>query len=423
MGLDMSDLRSMSFLKAVNLHGRFRLFLAVVLVAAVAIGHAHMARAQSSTAQAQGVTDQEIVVGAFGPLTGPSAWIGLSARDGINLALNEINQHGGINGRQLRLIFDGAQTPAEALATAKKLVEQDKVFVIVLGSGSTGAAAAADYLREVGIPTYNIVGATPKIRQPFGRNIFHGVYPDAGVLADYFAEEIARTQPKPKTAGVVVGSYELPQAEYKALVPRLEKLGIAVTTTQTFDLGTKDFTAQLVALTTQRPDVVVFLGNGAETGLAIKQGPEVGLSGLPWVIDVAGISRSVPQVAGAAAEGVRSTWMFPYFHEEPVPVMQEFERKWRAAYGEPGAGRPSYVDLNGYGDLYVLAYALRETGHDLTWDKLIAKWETLKNVKPSSFGPFASDVIFPESFSATERDGNTKYATVEIVKGVWKVVH
>jgi hypothetical protein len=71
----------------------------------------------------------------------------------------------------------------------------------------------------------------------------------------------------------------------------------------------------------------------------------------------------------------------------------------------------------------VLAYALRETGHDLTWDKLIAKWETLKNVKPSSFGPFASDVIFPESFSATERDGNTKYATVEIVKGVWKVVH
>ncbi len=403
--------------------GRRRVLLALAVMAGMAVGGGQIARAQPSATHSQGVTDQEILIGAFGPLTGPSAWIGLSARDGLNLALNEINAHGGVNGRKLRMIFEGAQTPAEALATAKKLVEQDKVFVIVLGSGSTGAAAAADYLREVGIPTYNIVGATPKIRQPFGRNIFHGVYPDASVLADYFAEEVARTQPKPKTAGIVVGSYELPQAVYKGLVQRLGNLGIKISTTQSFDLGTKDFTAQLVALTQNRPDVVVFLGNGAEAGLAIKQGPEVGLTGIPWVIDVAGISRSVPQVAGAAAEGVRSIWMFPYFHEEPVPVMQDFERKWRAAYGDPAAGRPSYVDLNGYGDMYVLAYALRETGRDLTWDKLIAKWETLKDVKPTTFGPYASDVIFPESFSATERDGNKKYATVRISKGVWKVVH
>ncbi len=339
------------------------LSLAIALMAPAAGGH--IARAQAPAAQTQGVTDQEILIGAFGPLTGPSAWIGLSARDGLNLALNEVNAHGGVNGRKLRMIFEGAQTPAEALASAKKLVEQDKVFVMVLGSGSTGAAAAADYLREVGIPTYNIVGATPKIRQPFGRNIFHGVYPDASVLADYFAEEIARTEPKPKSAGIVVGSYELPQAVYKGLVPRLGKLGITISTTQSFDLGTKDFTAQLVALTGNRPDVVVFLGNSAEAGLAIKQGPEVGLTGIPWVIDVAGISRSVPLVAGAAAEGVRSIWMFPYFHEEPTPIMQDLEKKWRAAYGEPAAGRPSYVDLNGYGDMYVLAYALRETGKDL----------------------------------------------------------
>ncbi len=372
--------------------------------------------------QTQGISNSEILIGAFGPLTGANAWIGLSARDGLNLAINEINRNGGVNGRKLRMIFEGAQTPAEALAAAKKLVEEDHVFVVVLGSGSTGAAAAADYLRAVGVPAYNIVGATPKIRVPFGKNIFSGVYPDVRLLSKFFAEEIAHSTPKPKTAGIVVGTYEFPQAELKGLLPHLKELGIDVATVQSFDLGTADFTAQIVGVAGKKPDVVVFLGTAAEAGRAMKQAPELGLTGIPWVVSVAAISPSVPQVAGAAANGARSIWMFPYFFGDPAPAMQSFEQKWRAAYGPPTSGRPSYVDIDGYGDMYVLAYALKQTGHDLSWSKLISTWENLKNVKPTDFGSYASDVIFPETFSPTQRDGNTKYSTIQIVNGAWRVV-
>lgn len=375
--------------------------------------------AQAQDRERQGVTDHEILLGAFGPLTGPAAWIGLSARDGLNLALKEINDHGGILGRRLRLIFENAQTPADSIAVAKKLVEQDRVFALIIGAGSTGAAAAADYVREVGIPTYNIVAATPKIRTPFARNIFNGVYPDASTVADAFAHEIDRT--RPKHIGLVVGNYEFPQAVYRSLLPRLDKLGVGVAISQTFDLGTQDFTAPLVALARAKPDLIVFMGNAAEAGLAIKQAPELGVSGIPWVIDLAGISRSVPQVAGTNAEGVRSIWMFPYFHDEPSGPMAAFDRKWRAAYGRPAAGRPSYVDINGYGDMYVLALALRATGRDLSWDRLITTWENLKGLKPSAFGSYASDVIFPESFSPTDRDGNKRYSSVRVTNGVWRV--
>ena len=395
--------------------------LAALACAAQAAPVQTIAFAQA-TSETQGVSNSEILIGAFGPLTGGNAWIGLSARDGLNLALTEINQNGGVNGRKLRMIFEGAQTPGESVAAAKKLVEQDRAFVIVLGSGSTGAAAAADYLRDMKVPAYNIVGATPKIREPFGRNIFSGVYPDARLLSQFFAEEIARTQPKPKTAGVMVGTYEFPQAVLKGLLPQLEKHGIRVATVQSFDLGTRDFTAQIVGVIDKKPDAIVFLGTSAEAGLAIKQAPELGLTGVPWILDVAAISPSVPQVAGRAAEGVRSIWMFPYFFGDPAPAMQEFERKWRAAYGQPAAGRPSYIDLNGYGDMYVLAYALKQAGPDLSWSKLISTWENLKNVKPTSFGPFASDVIFPESFSPDQRDGNTRYATIKVIDGTWRVI-
>jgi len=367
-----------------------------------------------------GVTDDEVVIGAFGPLTGPSAWIGLSARDGMQLAVNEINENGGVNGRKIRLIFEGATTPADSIAAAKKLVEQDKVFALVIGAGSTGAAAAADYLREAGAPTFNIVGATPKIREPFARNIFHGVYPDARKLADFFAEEIGRGEPK--SVAILTGSYELPQAVLAGLRPRLDEKGISVVTLQTFDNGTRDFTAQLLAVVQANPDAVVFLGNAAEAGLAIKQAPELGLTGKPWIVDVAAITRAVPQVAGAASEGVRGVWLFPYFHDEQAQPMADFDRKWRAAYGEPAAGRPSYIDLVGYGDMYVMALAIRAAGKDLTREGLIDAWEKAEGLKPSDMGPFASDVIFPESFSATERDGNTAHSTVEIKDGRWQVL-
>ena len=65
----------------------------------------------------------------------------------MQLAIDKINEAGPINGRKLRLIFEHASTPAESVAAAKKLNESDKVFVLVIATGSTGAAAAADYVR------------------------------------------------------------------------------------------------------------------------------------------------------------------------------------------------------------------------------------------------------------------------------------
>ena len=128
----------------------------------------------AATAQDQGVTSTEIVIGAIGALTGPTAFIGTPGRDGMTLAFNEINERGGVCGPKFSLQFEHASTPAESLAAVKKLVEQDKVYTLVLASGSTGAAAAADYVRGVGVPTYNLYGSTPIIREPFSKNVFHG---------------------------------------------------------------------------------------------------------------------------------------------------------------------------------------------------------------------------------------------------------
>ena len=91
----------------------------------------------ASSASAQGVTKDEILIGGFGPITGPAAYIGLGGRDGLAMAIKEINAAGGINGRKFRLIFeDDGHSPTRALGAVKKLIDQDKVFMIFCAAGS-----------------------------------------------------------------------------------------------------------------------------------------------------------------------------------------------------------------------------------------------------------------------------------------------
>src|SRR5215467_5410225 len=98
---------------------------------------AAMALSAGTALAEPGVTGDTITIGAHGPITGPAAYIGLGGRDGMMLAVKEINAAGGINGRKVSVVFeDDGHTPTKALAAVKKLVEQDKVFMIMSVGGS-----------------------------------------------------------------------------------------------------------------------------------------------------------------------------------------------------------------------------------------------------------------------------------------------
>ncbi len=117
-----------------------------LLLAAVA---ALLAVALPVAAQQQGVTPDTITIGAHGPITGPAAYIGLAGRDGMLLAIKEINAAGGVNGRKIVAVFeDDGHSPTKALAAVKKLVEQDKVFAVMSVGGSNATVGAVDYMKE-----------------------------------------------------------------------------------------------------------------------------------------------------------------------------------------------------------------------------------------------------------------------------------
>ncbi len=365
----------------------------------------------------QGVTDDTVLIGALGPLTGGTAFIGAPGRDGMQLAVDAINEQGGINGRKLELRFEAALTPAESVAAAKKLVEQDKVFMLVLASGSTGAAAAADYVRGAGVPTYNIFGATPVIREPFANNVFHGAITDPKTSAAALIDRLTRDG-RPGQIGLLAGSYAFPQANLAVIGPMLEQQGFDVTV-ETFDQNAKDFTAQLVSFVRNDVDAVLVLGSFAEAGFAIKQASQVGLADVHWVVDGSAVNNAIVPIIGDA-DGILGYYNAPFYPGQDAEPMNRYLALWKNAYGKPPQGRPNIYDLTGYGAVYVLAHALDKSGDDLSWPHFIASWEQVSGALPSHFGGY--DVVFPETFSATDHQGNDHLGTAVIRNGVWTVL-
>jgi branched-chain amino acid transport system substrate-binding protein len=367
-------------------------------------------------AEEDGVTPSEVVVGAIGALTGPLAFIGAPARDSLTLAFNEINAKGGVCGRKLRLQFEHALTPAESLAAVKRLVEQDKVYILVLASGSTGAAAAADYVRQAGVPAYNLYGSTPIIRQPFANNVFHGAVVPVEVSAPGLLSMFYDDGYQPKTFGILAGTYAFPQATLKAVEAVLKQRNIDYALEQ-FDEAARDFTSQLVSLSRRKVDSVLVLGSFAEAGFAIKQARQMGLTAVRWVLDGSAVNTAIIPILGNA-EGLRGYYNVPAFPGQ-TPATREFEARLKMQVGSMPQGRPNVYDLIGYGSAYVVAEAVKATDCQLTRDRLIDAWSHLKDAGPTQLGGL--DVTFPETYSPTDHQGNYRLGEAVVKDGVWAV--
>jgi branched-chain amino acid transport system substrate-binding protein len=376
--------------------------------------------AQAPQARAEdGVSDSEITVGAIGALTGPLSFVGMPGRDGLALGFAEINAKGGINGRKIKMLFEHAATPAESLAAVKKLVEQDKVFILVLASGSTGAAAAADYVRGNGVPTYNIFGSTPIIREPFAKNVFHGAIVPASLQPIALLEQVNDGGYKAKKIGVLAGTYAFPQSTLVELKKSMDarKLDYVV---EQFDQAARDFTSQLVSFQRNKVDAIVVLGSFSEAGFAIKQAKDMGMANVRYVVDGSAVNRAIVPIIGNA-DGVRGYFNGPYFPGQDAQPIKDFEAALKKSLGgDLPQGRPNAYDVIGYGSAYVTALAIQAAGKSPTRASLIDAWSNMKDASPKKLGGL--DVIFPESYTPTDHQGN-KVLGGTVVKGQdWSVV-
>jgi branched-chain amino acid transport system substrate-binding protein len=376
---------------------------------------AGLAAALPAFAQTQGVTADTVTIGAFGPITGPAAYIGLAGRDGMLLAVKEINAAGGVNGRKIDVVFeDDAHSPTRALAAVKKLVEQDKVFMVMSVGGSNATVGAVDYMRDKNIPMYVSIASAPQVTWPHSKTMFRGGTTETARYGELYAEFLA-THYKAKRIAIMSGREEYPRNEGDATVAKLKAwFNLEPVTRVEFNIGDKDFTSQLVQVQKANPDVIAFFGNPAEAAIAMRQAKELGLK-QPFFVGSNMVDPALIAAARQTSEGVTGFSLIPLLPDSQNPEMLKWVANWRREYPNAPAGRPNNFDLLAYGDMYVVAEGLKRAGKDLTTDKFISALEAIQNYR---VGPVAT----PRTFSTRHHIGNLTLVPMIVAKGQWEPV-
>ena len=141
----------------------------------------------------RGVTDTEILIGQWGPQTGPAALWGAVAR-GTGVLFQMVNEQGGINGRKIKYFLrDDAYQPAQTKAIAKEFVEKIGIFAVASGVGTSTGMAVRDFLMENKVPWVGPAAGSTHWVVPFQKYLF-SVYPlytnEAYLLTQYATEKM-----------------------------------------------------------------------------------------------------------------------------------------------------------------------------------------------------------------------------------------
>jgi branched-chain amino acid transport system substrate-binding protein len=380
--------------------------IGTALCAAALIGVCGGARAE------EGVADDTIKIGAYGPVTGPASFLGLGSRAGMELAVKEINDAGGINGRKLDVIFeDDGFSPAKALAAVKKLIEQDHVFMIFGLSGSNPTVGTLDYVKDLKVPNYFTVASAPPITHPYNRYLFRGATAESGRYGEVYSEFLTQFLKVTKIA-ILSGADENAKNEADNTTRFLDKwYSVKPLMRAEFKVGDKDFTPQLIQIKAANPELILVTGQTPEASIIVRQARELGLR-QPIFVGTASVDNALIANDGYAAEGVVGAWPLPLFPDSDDPDMVKFRDAWSKLNPNAPKGRPNLFDVYAYGDTYVIAEALKRAGPDLTREKFVDALEGMKDYR-------ISGVATPRTFTTHEHIGNNLLRMLVVVAQHW----
>ncbi|MDQ7031310.1 MAG: ABC transporter substrate-binding protein [Desulfonauticus sp.] len=227
---------------------------------------------------------------------------GIPAKYGIEIAVAEINQHGGINGKKVKVIFyDSKDDSTTAVNAAQKLITVDKVQAIIGPMMSGNVLAVAPICNKSKVVLLTPTGTSPKISTagPYVFRICSRIDVQAKALVKKAIALTGKTNP---TVAIIYSNEPYGKGCKNLFLKFLQKNNITPVAIESFQRGDKDFQAQLTKLIPSNPDILFIPGYLQETAPLIVQARQMGLTGL----SVGGFGDIAPQyitLAKQAAEG------------------------------------------------------------------------------------------------------------------------
>lgn len=302
-----------------------------------------------------------IKVGANLEMTGGSASYGISSKNAIELAFKEINEKGGINGKQLELVVaDNKSEAAEATNAMQKLVSQDNVVAVIgpnLSSSVIAASAINNSAKVLDIapmatnPYVTVDQASGKTKDFNYRTCF--IDPFQGtVMAKFATAELGVGN----AAVLIDNSSDYAKGLAQFFKENFVKEGGAVTAEESYLQKDTDFKATLTKIKATNPDFLYVPGYYQEVGLIVKQARELGMN-MPIAGGDGWDSAKMPEIAGAAA--LNNTYFSSlYSPEDSSDINKNFVAAYEKTYGQ----KPDVFAALSYDSALLVAEAIKNAG-------------------------------------------------------------
>jgi branched-chain amino acid transport system substrate-binding protein len=342
--------------------------------------------------------DATVRIGAALSLTGDAAVYGATQRNGIQLAVEDVNRTGRVPGVKLEIVIeDDGSSKQQAISVYQRFINQQKVSALIGPTLSTMATAADPIAQMAKVPVVAVSNTAAKGITDIGDYIWRVSLMEKQVVPG--AMRTAQQRLHFKTAGVLYGNDDVfTKAGYDVMKTTLEDMGVKILGTQTFARPDRDFNAQITALRAQGPDILVVSALAENAAAIVAQARQLGWSG-PIMGGNGFNSPAFIKNAGPAAEGVLvgTSWN----SASPAPANQLFKQEMAAR----GFTADQFA-AQAYTGVLVLAEAIKQAGGKTGREDIKAGLAKVKDLD-TPLGKF--------SFTPS-RDGQHEPA-VQIVKG------
>ena len=303
----------------------------------------------------QGSGDDTFKMGVMESLTGPGETYGTVAQQAKQMAMDEINAAGGINGKMLELVIEDSKCNAQDAITAyNKLTDVDGVKII-LGTSCSGAMlGAAPLAEEEGVILFSGLATNPDIANA-GDYIFRTAMSDAQLGVDtgnvMWADGI-------RNLVTISESTDYAEGVRRTSVEQFEKRGGQVVAEERYASDVTDFRSQLTKLISANPDGLHIAAQAEFSGgTVVKQARELGYTG-PIYSDIVVVGTTALEIAGDAATGVKAIIAdLDPANAKGQQVLANFKSRY------------DYITLpwflgSAYDDVYIAAECLKMTDDD-----------------------------------------------------------
>lgn len=316
--------------------------------------------------------EPEIRIGYVDTMTGDGAHLGQSSKQGFELAINEINQTGGLLGRKIRLItLDDQGKPEETAIATTKLIQENHVHVLLASVFSTRAMAAAPIAQEYGIPTIASSATHPKLTE-LGNTVFRSGYADPfqGIAMAHFAHRILKSK-----KAVLISDIKSDHSVglTRAFRKIFESLGGTVINMVSYSGNDNDYRSLLTNIKSKSPDIIYVPGYYGDVGLIARQARELGIQST-FLGSGAWDSPTLLSIAGNSID--KSYFTAQFFPESKSRNRHPFSENFKKTYGRNPDGHAATA----YDAIQVLKDAVTRAG-SLEAKKLCNALTQTKNVK------------------------------------------